>query len=430
MNKQSKIRLLGLGVTLAAALPLGAAPSATQPAAQTNLTATAAVANRYLLIVETSRAMKSRGDGTLNEIQDLLASGMRGQLQKGDTLGLWTFNSGVKAGVFPLQEWSPQMAKTVTTRVLQYLQDQRCEDQARLDPVMLLVGRLVKNSDYITIVLATTGQQKIQGTPFDDAINQTFKSWSKQQSAAHMPFITILRAEKGHYADYKVTQAPWRPELPALPPTLLAARAAISHPVPPPHPVAARPRIVVPNLIVSGRKHPAAAVAPASPAQPESAALTAKSEAPRPNPEPPLNNEKTALANASVLTGTKEPTEPVRTQQAEPAANPSSLAHAQAVSAAVSSPAPVPAAEASSPASAVKSEPDATGAEREEATLAAQSFSAEALPGKSFLRTNYIWLSALAGATVTLGLMWLLRGRTRAVAQTSLITRSFDQRMP
>src|SRR5437899_2485902 len=54
--------------------------------------------NRYLVIVETSKAMKSRVEGVVQVAQDLIASGMDGQLQQGDTLGVWTLNNDLHTG--------------------------------------------------------------------------------------------------------------------------------------------------------------------------------------------------------------------------------------------------------------------------------------------------------------------------------------------
>ena len=55
-------------------------------------------ANRYLLIVDVSRAMEPRQRSMLKAVQDLLASGMGGQMQAGDTLGVWTYNTNLYAG--------------------------------------------------------------------------------------------------------------------------------------------------------------------------------------------------------------------------------------------------------------------------------------------------------------------------------------------
>src|SRR5882724_1036018 len=76
--------------------------------AQTNSPAPAAPhSSRYLLIVETSRSMQRRTQGTLDAVRTLLASGMGGQMRRGDTLGVWTFNDQLYAGSFPLQTVSP-----------------------------------------------------------------------------------------------------------------------------------------------------------------------------------------------------------------------------------------------------------------------------------------------------------------------------------
>src|ERR1700712_1643130 len=65
-------------------------------------------ANRWLLIVETSRAMAPRAEAITKSVGDLLRSGMNGQLRAGDSVGLWTYNNELHAGEFPLQTWSPE----------------------------------------------------------------------------------------------------------------------------------------------------------------------------------------------------------------------------------------------------------------------------------------------------------------------------------
>src|SRR5438874_5507768 len=66
---------------------------------QTNAVKTSAGGNRFLLVVETSSVMERRIEATLKVVQGLLASGMNGQIHKGDTLGIWTFNDELHAGI-------------------------------------------------------------------------------------------------------------------------------------------------------------------------------------------------------------------------------------------------------------------------------------------------------------------------------------------
>src|SRR5437870_2941319 len=163
---------LGFGVLawlLSASLCRGQLP------AQTNSAKSTLHSNRYLLVVETSRAMQRRSDGVLKAVQDLLASGMHGQLRRGDTLGLWTYNEDLFAGQFPLQQWTPETHRNVAIKVLSFLKGQTYEKRANLDKAVAAMEGVIKNSEFITVILISSGDQPVQGTPFDERINSFHK---------------------------------------------------------------------------------------------------------------------------------------------------------------------------------------------------------------------------------------------------------------
>src|SRR5258706_5882436 len=141
--------------------------------------------------------MQRRAVGTLKALQDLLASGMGGQLRRGDTLGVWTYNQDLKAGNFPLQRWTPETHRSVAIQILNFIKEQKYENKASLDKVLPPMEGVIKDSQFITVILISDGDQKILGTPFDDPINQFYKLWRGEQQAARMPFITVLRARNG-----------------------------------------------------------------------------------------------------------------------------------------------------------------------------------------------------------------------------------------
>ena len=114
-----------------------------QASAQTNSTRPAP-SNRYLLIVETSRAMERRADGVLSSAQTLLNSAFGGQLRRGDTVGVWTYNDELHAGELPLQQWSPEAHPAVVRRTVSFLQQQKCQNSARIDKVFPAIIRLVQ----------------------------------------------------------------------------------------------------------------------------------------------------------------------------------------------------------------------------------------------------------------------------------------------
>src|SRR5256885_2136671 len=83
-----------------------------------------------LLIVETSRAMEKRTINLARALDRLLGSGMQGQIRSGDTLGVWTYNDELHAGDFPLQTWSADSQKQITSTVLKFVAAQKFNKQA------------------------------------------------------------------------------------------------------------------------------------------------------------------------------------------------------------------------------------------------------------------------------------------------------------
>src|ERR1051326_5923515 len=128
-----------------------------QASAQTNTNRAVPVSNRYLFIVETSRAMERRADGVLSSVQTLLNSAIGGQLRRGDTLGVWTYNEQLYGGEFPLQQWSPETHPGVVRRTVAFLQQQKYEKSARIDKVLPSINRLVQGSPFLTVILITEG---------------------------------------------------------------------------------------------------------------------------------------------------------------------------------------------------------------------------------------------------------------------------------
>src|SRR2546422_960369 len=93
--------------------------------AQTNIVKKPASDNCYLLILDTSRGMQRRSEGTLKAVQELLKSSFDGQVQPGDTIGMWTFNDQLHAGQFPLQQWSVENRSAIENRISEFVRTQK-----------------------------------------------------------------------------------------------------------------------------------------------------------------------------------------------------------------------------------------------------------------------------------------------------------------
>jgi hypothetical protein len=204
--------------------------------------------HRWLLVVQTTASMQPRAAAIQHIAGSMVFSGMDGQMKQGDTLGVWTYNDKLHAGSFPMQEWAPTNSKTTAQRVYKFLSAQPFEKQGLIEGFFPEIERLIEQSDFITVVLLTDGQEKMSFTPFDEPINATYDAWRKDQEKAGLPFVTVLRGEKGQIASYAVTMPPWPLELPPMPPDAPPPIPAVTKTIPATAPA------VVPNLIVSGKK--------------------------------------------------------------------------------------------------------------------------------------------------------------------------------
>jgi hypothetical protein len=216
--------------------------------------------NRYLLVVETSRSMQRRADAVLQTVQDLLKSDLGGQLRRGDTLGVWTYNETLYAGRFPLQTWSPETQKDIVLRTLTFLKGQRYEKQASFDKVLPALNGVIKASPLITVILISSADDKIHGTPFDDRINAFYLKWQDAQQKARMPFVTVFRGQDGQLADFTVNTPPWPVQMPRRPREAQNADKVQSKLL---EAVRTAPPPTAPPLIISGKKaQPEAAPVP------------------------------------------------------------------------------------------------------------------------------------------------------------------------
>lgn len=398
--------------------------------------------NRFLLIVETSHAMQHRSDGTLQTVNSLIASRMQGQLRLNDSIGVWTFNQTLYTGKLPLQEWSEGGRTTIASKIFDFLKDQTYEKQGQLDKLMPALLKVVKNSQFITVVLISDGSQEIHGTPFDDQINQLYKQWTPQQQKSRMPFVTVLRARRGQFTNYSVTSAPWPVDMPPLPEELVKPKAppsvpVVSAPKPAPPPMA-------PPLIISGRKP-----APASVAQPTSnnsvAVQTSFSGTNAdPSAQPPQNRQPDTAATTSAPTVPDQRlSEPARggatpTTQSPPVAQ-TPGASIEAKSASKPSQAPPPsessaapqiterqslpvASLSNSPANALGEKPTTQRSEMAPGTDIATTPPAPATSLAKLIGLGLVLVVSVVGMSI-----WIWKRRSRPASHVSLITRSLDR---
>jgi hypothetical protein len=266
-------------------------------------------ANRFLLVFETSPAVKKNLPAIEQTLDTLFSSNFQNEMGENDDLAVWTVDDGLHTGTFPLASWAPEDAVMYSDRLKEFLGKQHYTRHASMAALQPLLNRVVKNSDRLTVIVFCDSQSRLLGTPYDAGVNNIITNAATQAKAA--PFILVLRAYQGAYLGCSVNRSSPL-NFPKFPPP----PAPASKPEPPPvtvQPAPIKPAIVVapvPALIIIGTNattnvqalvKPEAVHAPAPPpvtpavtsapmtivAEPKPPMVTAPTNLPAPKPEPP-----------------------------------------------------------------------------------------------------------------------------------------------
>jgi hypothetical protein len=168
------------------------------------------------------------------------------------------------------------------------------------------LDQIIKASDFITVLVISDGSSEIHGTPFDDKINQSYKSWNKELTDNQKLFVTVLRARNGKITDYAVNMPPWPFEVPPLPAELLAVKTNNEVAK---QEKAATPHVTyLPPLILSGKKPDTAATQTV--AQVASVNTTTNPPQQKPIAQKPAQSIGALTAHARTIPQSDEPASP------------------------------------------------------------------------------------------------------------------------
>jgi hypothetical protein len=364
--------------------------------------------NRFLFVIDTSSAMKSRTNGLEEAVTSLLASDMKGELRKGDTIGLWTYSDSLSTA-FPMQVWSEAKRDDIINGVREHLHILLYDKRSHLEKAWPAIHQVVAASERLTVVLIFDGTDVIKGTPFDKDINSLHKQYARAFRSAHEPFVTILAARDGAIFDYTINH----------PSSVMVPHMA--DPLPPPETNAPPPEPVAPPpLAVTNPPAHRIVINLTGDDFPHHTNIDVAQVAPEPEPAAP------AVTNAPV----PAPAEAVAAQaaQAAPAVN-TNVSPPEAV------PAPPPAAGTPPAAPAVTAPENSSPVEHAPPLTLVPVAPAAIIPARvapavaeaAPFQQAAMWVMACSLLTIAVALVVLLVWRWRSRSQPSLISQSLDR---
>ena len=189
-----------LGVALLLAVPVVAAP---RPVSS----------NRFLFVVDTSASMKPFEAPLREALFDLIYSGARGRMTNNDTYGIWMVNEKNDTS-FPMETWRLKQNVELAATAVTAVKEHGLKGKALLDIAMADLAQVIKNVDYVTVVLVSNGETPIHGTRFDDAINARLRELAPEMKRAKATLNLALVAQDGEYVAWAVNSPEFLLEIP------------------------------------------------------------------------------------------------------------------------------------------------------------------------------------------------------------------------
>lgn len=158
---------------------------------------------RVLFLVETSSAMNASKLSLNSSMQSIIDSGLDGQLEYGDTIGIWTYNDKLNTDC-PMIMWRGEHVQDIKGAVKEWMSRQKYVHRAQFSNVLPLLQTVIRSSQRLIVIWISNGDDAISGTPFDKSINELQKEFRADFHKQHIPFVTLLVVRKGAIVDFTV----------------------------------------------------------------------------------------------------------------------------------------------------------------------------------------------------------------------------------
>ena len=222
--------------------------------------ARAELEERWLLVFDTSSEMKKRLPGVEATARILLETSAAGQMQPGDSVGVWRFCQKLHTGEFPLTTWNPLSASVTASNLVKFVHRQWYAGDTSMAALQPALNQIIAASDRLTVMIFCDGTSEINWPPYDSALNQTFRQNFAERKKSRQPFVVLLRSQQGKLVGCTVSFPPGGINFPAFPPRPEPPKPVVVAPVTPPPKPAPNPAPVVtppvaplPSLIIVGK---------------------------------------------------------------------------------------------------------------------------------------------------------------------------------
>ena len=155
--------------------------------------------HNFLFIIDSSFSMSARKPAALKLVQDIITSGFNGQVEPGDSVDIWTYDTENNLRGFPPQIWQGTNAQLMARTAADYLQKYQFKGRSQFANVATDLNILVPETKNLLTVIITDGEEPFSGISLDLIINEYLAKKGKLGTPSNQPLLISLAAINGSF---------------------------------------------------------------------------------------------------------------------------------------------------------------------------------------------------------------------------------------
>jgi hypothetical protein len=152
--------------------------------------------HNFLFVVDSSLSMTQHKAAAIKLVRNVIASKFDDQIEPGDSIDVWTYDTENNLLGFPPQIWQPTDAARISDAIAEYLGKYRFKGSSDFGQVATDLTMLVPQTKGMLIVVITDGEKPFSGINRDLEINE-YLSKKGKLGASNGPLLVSLAAING-----------------------------------------------------------------------------------------------------------------------------------------------------------------------------------------------------------------------------------------
>ena len=172
--------------------------------------------HNFLFVIDSSSSMSRHKTAAIKLVRQVIESRFEDQIEPGDSIDIWTYDTENNLRGFPPQIWKSADAARIADAAAQYLEKFQFKAKSDFSNVATDLDLLVPQTKALLIVVITDGESPFSGIKLDLDINEYLAKKGKL-GPSQDPFLISISAIKGALRTWTAHFGKGVPDLATLP---------------------------------------------------------------------------------------------------------------------------------------------------------------------------------------------------------------------